>query len=138
MQVFNFSNIQKIYNAVEIVVNAYQHSPAYQREGDGATCFFGDTADARGDDAIREAFFSFLQMIVRKNPLDDDVEVFTTAAGELAGALLNATGNAIEVVYTRDGFVVDPDVDKLDGFALKITKRPRLYIGGGEIVVGNI
>lgn len=136
MQVFNFSNIQKIVNAIEVVVNAYNHSPAYQRRDDGATCFFGDTADARGDDAIREAFFSFLNMIVRKNPLDDDVEVFTKAAGELAGAILNATGNTIEVVYTRDGFVVDPDPDKIE--ALKITKRPRLYIGGGEIVVGNI
>lgn len=138
MQVFSFSNMQKIVNAVEIVVNAYNHSPVYQRDDNGATCFFGDIADARGDDAIREAFFSFLQMIVRKNPLDDDVEVFTAAAGELAGAILNASGNAIEVVYSRDGFVVDPDVDKLDGFVLKVTKRPRLYIGGGEIVVGNL
>lgn len=136
MQVFSFSNMQKIVNAVEVVVNAYNHSPAYQRLDNGATCFFGDTADARGDDAIREAFFSFLQMIVRKNPLDDDVEVFTAAAGELAGAILNASGNAIEIVYSRDGFVVDPDVDKIE--ALKITKRPRLYIGGGEIVVENI
>lgn len=136
MQVFSFSYMQKIVNAVEIVVNAYNHSPVYQRDDNGATCFFGDTADARGDDAIREAFFSFLQMIVRKNPLDDDVEVFTAAAGELAGALLNASGNAIEIVYSRDGFVVDPDVDKIE--ALKITKRPRLYIGGGELVVGNI
>ena len=129
--------MQKIVNAIEIVVNAYNHSPAYQRDDNGATCFFGDTADARGDDAIREAFFSFLQMIVRKNPLDDDVEVFEAAANELAfGVLLHATGNAIEIVYSRDGFVVDPDVDKIE--ALKITKRPRLYIGGGEIVVGNI
>ena len=136
MQVFSFSNMQKIVNAVEVVVNAYNHSPAYQRLDNGATCFFGDTADARGDDAIREAFFSFLQMIVRKNPLDDDVEVFTAAAGELAGAILNATGNAIEIVYSRDGFVVDPADDKIE--ALKVTKRPRLYIGGGEIVVGNI
>ncbi len=137
MQVFNFSNIQKIYNAVEVVVNAYNHSPAYQRVDNGATCFFGDTADARGDDAIREAFFSFLNMLVGKNPLDDDVEVFEAAANELAfGVLLHATGNTIEIVYSRDGFVVDPDADKIE--ALKITKRPRLYIGGGEIVVGNI
>lgn len=135
MRILSFTNLDRVAAAVEEVVNVYKNSHLYQ--GDAAKCSFGEITDATGDVAIREAFFQYLQWCVKKSPIDNefaDVVVFTLAADKLATAIENVAENEAEIFFNREeDFDVNPSESRRRSYSFGFSRRPRLYIGKGQI-----
>lgn len=137
MRIISFTQLDRVAAAVEEVVNVYKNSNLYQ--GDAAKCSFGEITDATGDVAIREAFFQYLQWIVTKCPFDEDVVVFTLAADKLATAIANVGENEAEIFFTQEeDFDVNPSESRRRSYSFGFSRRPRLYIGKGQIDANSV
>ena len=134
MKINTFANHERIYNAVKTVFNEFKKS--HLNEGARMRCYFGETHDATGDEAIRECFFQYLQACTREMPIDDEIETFENVAKAIANVIEIADEHEIEIYSTPHGLVVNPAENETAELDRK--RRPRLYIGNGQILADVI